>query len=216
MRESEADLNRAAYLGPLATTWLPAVPELHERLQAGARVADVGCGEAWSAIGIARGYPRTSVDGFDIDGAAIERALVHVAAAGLGDRVRVLRRDVRDLPREGRYDVVTAFECVHDLAFPVVALSAIRRSLAPDGLVLVADMRAEEEPRFPAGPVERLLYGYSIGVCLPDAMATPGSAQTGTVLRPSTLEQYAREAGFGRVEDAGVEHDLWRFWLLAA
>jgi hypothetical protein len=83
-------------------------------------------------------------------------------------------------------------------------------------VLLVADMRTEEHPRFPAEDAERLLYGWSIGVCLPDAMATPGSAQTGTLMRPQTLERLARDAGFASLRVAPVEHDLWRFTVLAA
>jgi 2-polyprenyl-3-methyl-5-hydroxy-6-metoxy-1,4-benzoquinol methylase len=120
---------------------------------------------------------------------------------------------VEDLPA-GAFDVVTAFECLHDLPFPDAALRAIRGALAPGGVLLVADLRAEPEARFPSGGTERLLYGFSIGVCLPDAMATPGSAQTGTLMRPGVLARLARDAGFTALEEAPVEHDLWRFTVL--
>ncbi|WP_375389309.1 class I SAM-dependent methyltransferase [uncultured Amnibacterium sp.] len=213
MRESQADLNRPGFLGPLGTTWLPAIPAVHERLVGGARVADVGCGEAWSSIGIAQAYPAARVDAFDLDPASIAAAQLHVVDRGLESRVVPRLQDVADLT-DDRYDLVTAFECLHDFAFPVEALRAMRGVLAEDGMVLVADMRTEDEVALPAGDVERLLFGWSIGVCLPDAMATPGSAMTGTVMRPAALRAAAEEAGFSSIEDTRVEHDLWRFWLL--
>ena len=101
---------------------------------------------------------------------------------------------------EGSYDLVTAFECIHDMPRPVEALRAMRTMVAPGGAVIVMDERAEERFTAPASDVDRFLYGFSLLVCLPDGLSHEASVGTGTVMRPATFERYAMEAGFARVE----------------
>lgn len=217
MRESQADMNRPGYLRLLTGDWLAALPEVQRRLRAAppARVADIGCGAGWSCIGLARGYPTIRVDGYDLDPASVELARSNVAAAGLADRVRIHQADITvTAAGHGPYDLVTAFECLHDMPRPVPALAAMRRLAGPAGTVLVADMKAARQFDAPGDDVERLLYGFSLLICLPDSMSTPGSAATGTVLRPGTLRDYAIRAGYTRVDTLPVDHDLWRFYHL--
>jgi hypothetical protein len=216
MRESQADLNRPGYLRLLAGDWLAALPEVQQRLRTApaARVADIGCGAGWSCIGLAQGYPMIRVDGYDLDAASVELARRNIAAAGLADRVRVHQADITVTADRGPYDLVTAFECLHDLPRPVPALAAMRHLAAPDGTVLVADMKAARQFSAPGDELERLLYGFSLFICLPDSMSDPRSAATGTVLRPETLRDYAAQAGYDRVDTLPVEHDMWRFYRL--
>jgi len=217
MRESQADLNRPGYLRLLPGDWLAALPEVQQRLRAAppARVADIGCGAGWSCIGLAQGYPLIHVDGYDLDPASVELAQRNVAAAGLADRVRIHQADIAITSADcGPYDLVTAFECLHDLPRPVLALAAMRRLTGPAGTVLVADMKAARQFTAPGDDVERLLYGLSLLICLPDSMSTPGSAATGTVLRPGTVRDYAIRAGYSRIDTLPIEHDLWRFYHL--
>jgi hypothetical protein len=112
------------------------------------------------------------------------------------------------------YDLDPAFECVHDLPHPVPALAAMRRLAGKTGTVLIADMKAAPQFTAPGGDLDRLLYGFSLLICLPDSMSTPGSAATGTVLRPGTMRGYATEAGFRRVDILPIDHDVWRFYQL--
>jgi SAM-dependent methyltransferase len=217
MRESQADMNRPGYLRLLTGDWLAALPEVQRRLRAAppARVADIGCGAGWSCIGLAQGYPLIRVDGYDLDPASVELARRNVAAAGLADRVRIYQADIASTSADrGPYDLVTAFECLHDLPRPVPALAAMRRLAGPAGTVLVADMKAAPQFTAPGDDIERLLYGFSLLICLPDSMSTPGSTATGTVLRPGTLRDYAIRAGYTRIDPLPVEHDLWRFYHL--
>ena len=214
-REAQAAANRPFFAGPLGTEVLPALPEVDAALRAGGRVADVGCGAGWSSIGMATAYPRARVDGFDLDGPSVERARAAAAEAGVADRVAFAVADVAALPEEaGGYDLVTAFECVHDLPDPVGVLSAVRRLVAPGGTVLVADEKVAETFTAPGGDVDRLMYGYSLTCCLPDGLATRPSAGTGTVMRPGTLAAFARDAGFAGVDVLPVEHDFLRFYRL--
>lgn len=121
IHDAQGDFNRPAFLNLLASDWLPAVPGVADRPAAGpARVAEIGCGEGWAAIAIARAWPEVEVDGFDNDEASIAAARKHAAESGVGDRVRFKLVDVTgDLPatiETGSYDIVLAFEMIHDLA----------------------------------------------------------------------------------------------------
>ncbi len=208
LREGQGEINRPVFLQQLPQEWIPAMPDVHERLsRPGARVADLGCGAAWSAIGIARAYPGVQVDAFDLDPASVDLARRNVDEAGVGDRVRVQLRDAGDAALAGQYDLVAAFETIHDMSRPVEALRVMRGLAAPGAGVMVVDEHVGEEFTAPAEEIERLMYGWSILHCLPAGMAERPSAATGTVLRPGTLRAYAREAGFADVQvlplDAG-------------
>jgi SAM-dependent methyltransferase len=213
-REGQAAANRPFFLGPLITDVLPPLPEVDAALRGGGRVADVGCGMGWSSIGMATGYPEARVDGFDIDVPSVERARVNAAETGVADRVRFEVADAGRLGADGAYDVVTAFECVHDLPDPVGVLTAMRAMARPGGTVLVVDERVADTFTAPGDDVDRLMYGYSLTCCLPDALSTRPSVGTGTVMRPSTLAGYAADAGFAGVEVLPVEHDFFRFYRL--
>ena len=214
--EGRAEFNRARFLNLLAKVWLPSIPDVDERLRADppARVADIACGMGWSSIAIAQAYSKVTVDGFDLDEAAIERAKEHAKESGVADRVAFRAADAADPGFSGRYDLATIFEALHDMSRPVEALRAARSLLDAGGSVLVADELVGEEFAVPAGDRERDAYGWSVVSCLPDAMGDPQTAATGAVMRPATLRRYAGEAGFGRVDVLPIETEFWRFYRL--
>jgi 2-polyprenyl-3-methyl-5-hydroxy-6-metoxy-1,4-benzoquinol methylase len=177
-------------------------------------VADVGCGTGWSSLAIARAFPKVRVDGFDLDDASVAAATSHAEDAGVADRVQFHVHDAADPQLAGRYDLVTAFETLHDMARPVEALRAMRELLAPSGVVLIADERVAETFAAPANEIDRFNYGWSILHCLPACRAESPSAATGTVMRPPTLHRYATEAGFSEVQIVPIENDFWRFYQL--
>ncbi|MGY1803120.1 class I SAM-dependent methyltransferase [Blastococcus sp. SYSU D00922] len=213
-REGQAAANRPFFMGALVTEVLPGLADVDAVLRDGGRVADVGCGMGWSSIGMATGYPAARVDGFDVDAPSIEQARSNAAETGVADRVRFAVADVAGLTDVGEYDLVTAFECVHDMPDPVGVLSAVRTMVRPGGTVLVVDERVAETFTAPGDDVERLMYGYSLTCCLPDSMSTTPSVATGTVMRPAVLAGYARAAGFDGVQVLPVEHDFFRFYRL--
>lgn len=214
--EGQGDMNRISFVNLLATEWLPALPDVHARLQADppAHVADVACGTGWSSIALARAYPKVSVHGIDLDEPSIELAQRNAAEAGLTDRVTFEVRDAADPGLAGRYELVTIFEAIHDMSRPVEALRAMRGLLAEDGTLLVADERVADAFVAPGDDVERLMYGWSVLHCLPVGMAEQPSAATGTAMRASTFREYAQEAGFSNVEVLPIENDFWRFYRL--
>jgi SAM-dependent methyltransferase len=215
-REAQAEANRPLFLTLLGSEWLPAIPDVDERLRSApaARVADVACGAGWSSIGIALAYPGVQVDGFDLDPASVELARANAAEVGVDDRVRFHVRDAGDEELAGAYQLVTVFEAIHDLSQPVPVLAAMRRLAAEDGAVLVMDERVADAFTAPGDEVERLMYTYSILCCLPAGLADTPSAATGTVMRTDTLRGYAEEAGFERLEVLPIEHDVFRFYRL--
>jgi SAM-dependent methyltransferase len=214
MRTAQGDANRPLFLKALGSEWLPSLPETDAALRGGGKVAEIGCGEGWASIGIARAYPSASVDGFDVDADSISAARSHAATYDLGERVRFSQVDAADVPAAGDYDLVAAFECIHDLPDPVGVLRAARRMVRPGGTVLVMDERVPDEFTGPGDPVEQLMYGLSLLICLPDGLSHPHSVGTGTVMRRDTLLAYAREAGFADVEVLPIEHEMFRFYRL--
>ncbi|WP_253905743.1 methyltransferase domain-containing protein [Arthrobacter sp. H5] len=122
--------------------------------------------------------------------------------------------DAAGLP-ERSFDVVFAFECIHDLPYPVEVLASARRALKPSGSVIIMDEAVAERFEPPGDETERLMYGFSLLICLPDGMAHPNSSATGTVMRPETLRRYAREAGFADVTVLPIEDfAFFRFYEL--
>jgi 2-polyprenyl-3-methyl-5-hydroxy-6-metoxy-1,4-benzoquinol methylase len=216
LHEGQAAFTRPLFENLLGKEWLPAVPELHKRLLADppARVGDIACGQGRSSIEIARAYPKVLVDGIDSDRASIERARENLVGSGVEGRVTFHERDAADTELAGRYDLVTIFEALHDMSYPVDVLGAARGLLIDDGLMFIGDERTEDAFTAPAGEVERLFYGFSVFHCLPVGMVGKGAAGTGTVIRADTVRRYASEAGFSSCEVLPIENDFWRFYLL--
>jgi 2-polyprenyl-3-methyl-5-hydroxy-6-metoxy-1,4-benzoquinol methylase len=212
--ESQGDINRPLFLHALPHQ-LAEVPSVADRLRtAGSRVADVGCGVGWTSIGLARTYPTLSVDGFDPDEPAIELARINAREHGVADRVAFHAIDAASAAGQGTYDVVLACECIHDLSDPVAVLTSMRRLARGGGEVLVIDERVAEAFHAPGDDVERLMYGYSILICLVDGKSRTPTRATGTVMRPSVLRGYALEAGFSDIEVLPIEHDTFRYYRL--
>jgi 2-polyprenyl-3-methyl-5-hydroxy-6-metoxy-1,4-benzoquinol methylase len=216
LHEGQARFTQPMFDRLLASDWFPAVSAINDRLAADppARIADVACGLGRSSIAIARGYPKVTVDGIDLDEASIARAQELLAGSGVEDRVAFHCRDAADPELAGRYDLVTIFEALHDMSYPVEALRAARELLAEGGLVLVADERTADRFALDAGDVERLEYGFSVLHCLPVGMVGEDAAGTGTVMRSDTVRDYAERAGFAGFEVAPIDNDFWRFYLL--
>jgi SAM-dependent methyltransferase len=156
------------------------------------------------------------VVGVDVDPPSIAMARRNAADRGL-DAGRLTFREVNgeSLADEQPYDVAFAFECVHDMARPVEVLAAVRAALRPDGVLVVMDEAVAEEFTAPGDDLERLMYGFSLLICLPDGLSSTPSAGTGTVMRPRVLRGYAEQAGFGSLDVLPIEgFGFFRFYAL--
>lgn len=212
--EAQGDVNRPWFESALGPA-LVGVPEVHDILsRPGARIADVGCGHGWSTIALARAYPSATVEGIDVDEPSLAAARTH--AAGVSS-VSFRLADGVDLaaPGDGPFDACFVFEALHDMPRPVEVLRAMRASVRPDGAVIVMDEAVADAFAADGDEVERIMYMYSLLLCLPDSLSALGSVGTGTVMRASTLERYARDAGFSGLEVLPIDgFAAFRFYRL--
>jgi len=216
LRHFVAEINRPMFVHQLASEWIAAAPDLEKRLHADppARVVDVGCGTGWSSLSLARAYPKVDVHGIDLDPASIDEARRNAEENGLGDRVSFACQDAAHPDLVGAFDLVTAFETLHDMAHPADALRAMRSMLALGGSVLVADEKVADRFTAPGDDHERWYYAWSVLHCLPAGRIDRDSTATGTMMRTPTLRRLADEAGFGSVEVLPVDNDFWRIYRL--
>ncbi|GAA2744251.1 class I SAM-dependent methyltransferase [Kitasatospora cinereorecta] len=190
---------RPAYVHGLVAEWIPAVDGIAPRLEAGARVADLGCGWGQSSILIGQRWPNTRVTGFDADDAAVAHARSAAAEAGVDDRVSFEVADAAGYPGEG-YDLVTFTDSLHDMGDPVAAAAHARTTLADHGAVLVVEPLAAD--RFAddfANPYARIGYAISTLVCTPSSLAQPGAAALGAMAGEARLREVLAAAGLTRV-----------------
>jgi 2-polyprenyl-3-methyl-5-hydroxy-6-metoxy-1,4-benzoquinol methylase len=213
-RHGQGGINRPAFTTALVEDWLPAIPQMSARLGRGGRVADLGCGQGWSAIAVARAFPEANVWGVDCDLASIEDARGFASEAGVP--VRFECASAAALADYGPFDLVMLLEVLHDLARPVEVLAAARKALAPDGAVLVADEAVAEKFSAPGDDLERMMYGWSITHCLPTQMCEQPSAAIGTVIREDAVRDLAREAGFETVNVVPRDGGFFRLYELRA
>jgi 2-polyprenyl-3-methyl-5-hydroxy-6-metoxy-1,4-benzoquinol methylase len=213
-RSGQAEANRPMFLNLLGQQYLASIPAADEALRNGGTAADIGCGLGWSSIGIAQAYPDARVDGYDVDAPSIERARANAIEAGVADRLQFHHIDASEIDAAS-YDVVLALECIHDMSDPISVLAAMKKIVTPTGTVIVMDERVGEHFTGEPDPIEQFMYGFSLIGCLPDGRNAPESVATGTVMRRSTLERYAADAGFSAVDVLPIDNDFFRFYQLA-
>ena len=204
-------------LGPwsrlaLVPAILPVLDGVTARLEAGARVADVGCGSGVTVLTLAAAFPRSQFDGYDPSRLAIERARHNLASRGLAN-VTFRHEAAEDLPADPVFDLVLTFDCLHDMPYPDRAARAVRGCLKPGGTWLIKEIRAGETWQDNlTHPVAAMFYGGSVASCLPSGLSEPGGAGLGTLgLPPSRLEALCRDAGFSRfrLHDAADPANLY-------
>ena len=214
---AQSAFNRPAFANELAASWLPQMGDIHERLldtTRPARVADVGCGCGWGAIELAKAFPHITVDGYDADVESIAIARRNAREQGVDDRISFDLVDASTTQYgDGNYDVVFLFECLHDIGRPVEALMATRASVAADGSVIVMDERTADRPQV-GDPVETFFAVVSATWCLPQSRVVPDCEAPGTLMRPATLEAFARRAGWAGYEVLPIAHPFFRFYRL--
>jgi len=192
---------------PLPNEWIPAMPDVHQRLLADppARVADVGCGGGKALIALAQHYPKLQADWFDLDPTSVELARRNAERAGVANRVHFHCVDAAELGDRHGYDLVMPIACVHDMAYPVRALRAMRVMAGDGGTVFVADPLLDPFVGQTGERSDRFAYAASVLHCLPVSMVFDSSAGTGCAMKEATLRDYAAEAGFSDVEILPIE-----------
>jgi SAM-dependent methyltransferase len=194
---------RPGYAANLVGDWLPALDGVVDKLSTGASVADVGCGHGASTILMAQAFPAAGFLGIDYHEASVLVARRQAEAAGVGDRVRFEPLDAADLPA-GRHDLVTMFDCLHDMGDPLAAARAARDALTDTGTLMVVEPMAGDRLEDNLNPLGRVFYGASTLVCTPCSLAQPGARALGPQAGPARLTALLRAAGFGRVRVAAT------------
>lgn len=187
---------------------LPALDGIVERLERGIEVADVGCGAGGLVMLLAEAFPNSTFHGYDISRHALDRAEQRRVEAGLGNAV-FHDASTDPLPEDGRFGLVTAFDCIHDMTHPAEVIGSIRRSLADDGTWLLVDIKALDTfaENTERNPMAALLYGISVLSCMSSALSTADGAGLGTLGLPeSRARALSEEAGFTRFRRLPIEH----------
>jgi len=193
---------RPGYAANLVEQWIPALTGVRERLQGGARVADVGCGHGASTLLMAQAFPASSFVGFDYHAPSIEYAQGEARKAGLGeDRLRFETASAQDYPGEG-YDLVAFFDCLHDMGDPVGAAAHVKKSLKPDGTWLIVEPFAHDKLEDNLNPVGRVFYSASTFICTPASRAQKGAMCLGAQAGEARTRAVVSEGGFTRFRRA--------------
>ena len=191
---------RNAYQGQLVSDWLPALENGTKKLNAGAKIADVGCGHGHSTIIMAEAFPRSRFWGFDIHPESIDAARGNAKKRGVADRVTFEVADAKNYPAQG-FDLICFFDCLHDMGDPVGAARHARGSLSQDGSVMLAEPYANDRVEDNLNPIGRLYYSASTTLCCAHSIAEEGIA-LGAQAGEKRLAKVLKEAGFRSVRAA--------------
>ncbi|MFE2541672.1 class I SAM-dependent methyltransferase [Actinacidiphila glaucinigra] len=197
LAEGVAAFFKPGYEATLVQEWLPAMDGVEEKLRRGAKVADVGCGFGHSTVLMAKAFPESRFYGFDFHEPSVEAARKHAVEAGVADRVTFEVAAADDFPGVG-YDLVTYFDCLHDLGDPAAALQRVEEALAEDGSCLVVEPNVSGEPNENINPLGRSFSSTSAVLCLPAAMAQNGPHALGNHPGQHALMGIAATVGLHR------------------
>ena len=192
---------RPGYAANLVANWLPALNGTTSRLEAGASVADIGCGHGASTLIMAEAYPNSTFVGYDYHAPSVEAARTAANRAGLGERVRFEVASAQDFPGSG-YDLVAMFDCLHDMGDPAGAAAHTRRALKPDGTWLIVEPYANDRLEDNLNPVGRVFYSASAFICTPASRAQKVARCLGAQAGEARIGEVVREGGFTRFRRA--------------
>jgi SAM-dependent methyltransferase len=191
---------RPGYAMHLVAEWIPALDGVKEKLERGARVADVGCGHGASVILMAQAFPKSQFVGFDYHEPSIVRARELARAAGVADRARFERATAKDYP--GTYDLVAFFDCLHDMGDPVGAAAHVKSTLANDGTWMVVEPFGNDRMEDNFNPIGRVFYAASTMICVPASLSQEVGLGLGTQAGEKRLCEVLAAGGFSRVRRA--------------
>jgi SAM-dependent methyltransferase len=186
---------RTSYNAHLVAEWLPALDGVVAKLEQGGSVADVGCGHGASTVLMARAFPRSRFTGFDYYDDSIETASERAAKAGVAERVEFVKASAASYPGSG-FDLVTMFDCLHDMGDPAGAARHVRQSLAPDGTWMIVEPKAGDRVEENLNPVGRAYYGFSTLLCTPSSLSQEVGLALGAQAGESRIRDVVLGAGF--------------------
>jgi SAM-dependent methyltransferase len=186
---------RPGYAANLASSWIPALQGVKDKLETGAQVADVGCGKGASTILMATAFPKSKFFGFDYHDKSIEGARESAKRAGVAARVTFEVAKAKEYPGKD-YDFVTVFDCLHDMGDPVGAAKHVRQSLAKDGTWMIVEPFANDDLKNNLNPVGRVYYSFSTLLCTPSSRSQEVGLCLGAQAGEARIRDVATSAGF--------------------
>jgi len=204
-------VNRGTYENRLAGYWLKSLPQVIARLESGGRALDVGCGVGRVCIALAKAFPMAEVVGLDPDVESIRQAKAAAKVAGLDHRIRFSAQTADELDAGDRFDLITAFDCVHDFAAPKKTLAEIRALLKPDGVLFIAEPKAADRLEDNFNPIATMYYGFSLFHCMTQSLAQGGPG-LGTCMGPARMKQLVEDAGFEQFEVLDIKSQVNLFY----
>ncbi len=206
-------INRGQYEQRFARHWLKSLPAVVQRLEAGGRVLDVGCGTGRVVLTLAKAFPQATIVGVDPDRESIRQANAAANAERLGARVRFLVRNTGELDSEDTFDLITACDCVHDFPAPDKTLKEIRALLKLDGVLLVIEPKAADRLEDNCNSLGTMYYGFSIFHCMTQSLARGGPG-LGTCMGPARTKALLEQAGFTRFETLDIKSKVLAFYAI--
>ena len=192
---------RPGYVANLVSSWIPALSDVQEKLEAGAGVADIGCGKGASTLLMAKAFPNSRFFGFDYHDKSIEAARESAKLDGIGDRVTFQVSSAKDFPGKD-YDFVAVFDCLHDMGDPVGAAAHVRQSLASDGTWMIVEPFANDHLKDNLNPVGRVYYSFSTLLCTPCSRSQEVGLCLGAQAGEKRIRDVVTSAGFSRFRRA--------------
>jgi ubiquinone/menaquinone biosynthesis C-methylase UbiE len=192
---------RPGYSANLIPSWIPALDGVEDKLRAGAKVADVGCGLGASTVLLAQGYPQSHFVGSDYHEGSLDMARKRAAEAGVAERTSFEVASAQTFGGQA-YDLITTFDCLHDMGDPLAAASHIRQALAPDGTWLIVEPFAQDAVADNMNPVGRVYYNFSTFLCVPNALSQKGGYALGAQAGEAAIRRVVSDAGFTRFRRA--------------
>lgn len=189
------------YQTNLVQNWLPALDGVVQKLEAGAYIADVGCGYGFSTILMAQAFPKSRFEGFDFHGPSIEAARERARQVGVSERVMFEAVSAQDLPASG-YDLVTCFDCLHDMGDPAGAAETVFKSLKPDGTWMIVEPFAGDTVEQNFNPIGRLYSCASVLLCVPNSLDQDVGLALGAQAGETRLKEVVMSGGFSRFRRA--------------
>jgi SAM-dependent methyltransferase len=192
---------RPGYVNNIVQAWIPALRGVEEKLRNGAKVADVGCGVGFSTLLMAAAFPESEFVGFDFHAPSIDEARRHAQEHGCGDRVRFEVATAKDIA-EADFDLITMYDCLHDMGDPRGCAAHMRRILADDGTWMIVEPIAGDAPADNMNPVGRLYYNASTMICVPTSLDQEVGEALGAQAGEGRLAEVIRDGGFASVRRA--------------
>jgi SAM-dependent methyltransferase len=192
---------RPGYHNNLVASWLPALNGVVAKLERGGTVADVGCGHGFSTVIMAKAFPKSTFVGYDFHPGSVEQARTHAEQHGVVANTRFEVAMASEFPGKD-LDLVTFFDCLHDMGDPVGAARHVRQALKPDGSWMIVEPAASDRLEDNLNPVSRLYYAASTMICVPTSLDQPVGAALGAQAGLAKLSSVIRDGGFGQVRKA--------------